>query len=93
MKVFLLLSLALVASAGVVEKRSYAGYQVISVHSRTQEDFELLKALQLSDEFDFWSSPVKTGVVDIMVAPGQIEGISQKLNGMKFETKVEDVER
>jgi len=54
----------------------------------------VIKALYDSDEYDFWTEPVKRGITDIMASPEQASYLKKlfKDNGMKYQIKIQDVE-
>ncbi|OXA61671.1 Carboxypeptidase A2 [Folsomia candida] len=95
MKFLLLLSVAFLAFVHAKEMgtRTYKGYQVFTVKVTNPAQFEVVKSLYDSDEYDFWTTPRKLGATDIMAAPEQIKQLGKIFaeNGMQFVVKVKDV--
>jgi len=96
MKVALILPVVLLAalvSAKEIGVRNYAGYQVLTVATVNSEQFELLKKLLLSDNYDFWSSPKLGGYTDIMTSSELLPTLTEELMGagIQWTVKIEDV--
>jgi len=74
--------------------RSYEGYRVLTVHATNDDHASVIKTLFDSDEYDFWTSPLKRGATDIMVNPDQLKLVLPLFqeHGMGWDIKIENVE-
>jgi len=66
----------------------------LTVAAATKEQFQLLKDLLLSDNYDFWTNPKLGGYTDIMVSPEMISTFKSTVEeaGMKWTVKITNVE-
>lgn len=97
MKLLLSICLAILAISHSKEigTRNFKGFQVLTVEVTSSAQFEVLKTLYESDEYDFWTTPRKLGATDIMASPQQLSVLTQtfKSNDMKYVVKIQDVEK
>jgi len=90
---FVLSALAAVALTAEVGLRSYDGYKVLTATTTNAEQFDVLKALLIADEYDFWTTPRLGGYTDIMTSEELLPTLIKTLEqaGMEWTVKVEDV--
>ncbi len=61
----------------------------------TQQEFESIKDIYLSEQYDFWSTANRVGPTDIMTAPGQEDTLTYYLNLLRipFEVIYQNLEK
>jgi len=91
---FTLFALFAFVSAKESGLRRYDGYQVFTAEIVTREQFDVVRKLYESDEYDFWTTPKGLGQVDIMASPNQIKKLTCCLTeaDIKYSIKIQDVE-
>jgi len=93
MKLFLCLLFAASATALSLDVQNYDGFKVFSVAAVNNEQFHVLRRLEMTGEYDFWSTPRLNGFTDIMVTPDQISFVQNllTLHGMYSTVKIANV--
>lgn len=85
------LALLAVSQGSQVGIRSYSGYEVLKVVPQNEQQFDALRQIYNTGEFDFWLRPTPNGHADIMVSPEEKEILLPQLAGMNVSVKIEDV--
>lgn len=94
MKTFFIFSIFFVSAVLGVEFKTYDGYQVFRVKPHTQNDFHLLKTLELNGKIMFWENIYTTlKPARVMVSPVEIDSFERtlKANNIGYELEVENV--
>ncbi len=70
-------------------------YQVLTAEATNLAQFEVIKTLYESDEYDFWTTPRKMGATDLMASHEQVKDLEDLFltHGIKYEVKIKDVQR
>ncbi|XP_048748806.1 zinc carboxypeptidase-like [Ostrea edulis] len=76
-------------------RKSFKGYQVISVQAENEMQVEYLNLLQTGPEIDFFQIPSLTQRTDILVPPTQLKEVKRSFRKMKmpFEVTNRDIEQ
>jgi murein tripeptide amidase MpaA len=68
--------------------KSYDGYKVLRVNISNEKEFESIKNIYLSEDYDFWSPPTTSGQTDIMISPEQVDTVTSYLNFLKISYEI-----
>jgi len=82
-----------VSLAKEVGLQSYDGYKVLTAATTTRDQFNVLKSLLMSDDYDFWTSPRLGGYTDIMTSGELLSQLTKTFEqaGIEWKVKIEDV--
>ncbi|XP_061180741.1 carboxypeptidase A2-like [Saccostrea echinata] len=75
-------------------RKSFKGYQVLSVRAENEMQLEYLNLLQAGPEIDFFQVPSLAQKTDILVPPNQLREVKKSLRKMKLDFAIinEDME-
>ncbi|XP_059099359.1 carboxypeptidase B-like [Tigriopus californicus] len=93
MKALLLIGACLVSLVVGEEEKAYHGFQVLRVTVDNTEHLRIVRSLEQTNQYDFWSE-ARIGFTDIMAAPTKVIHLQHELEhfGLEYSVMVEDVQ-